>query len=321
MDIKQIEDLRAMLPAGRTLFTYAKHQYGLQLLRYAAPRPVPVSALRQTAAAPLLQKPQVRTALAQCGKEIRREFLDTQIAYLLAPEHYVLTLDVWATASGRGRAMQTSRAGANLVLQLNFSNRHNRAFERLVKPKDGWEFNYCGHPVLCDKRASRRYTLAWARLDIDFDRGETLIEEIQTDWIRNALSLHHEIQSVMQGKMRRPDYWQHDFEGKDADIVEYCERYLAPHRERWDEAMLSATLFFLREELGITNIWIHTPGSGIFLKQIGRFSAPPVSLYSDLPKRFCFRETEALPGFLAREKKTARRLRSLPNTRLQKFML
>ncbi|MDR2207564.1 MAG: hypothetical protein LBE22_01110 [Azoarcus sp.] len=321
MDIRQIEDLRAMLPAGRTLFTYAKHQYGLQLLRYAVPQPTPVSALRQTPAAPLLQKPQVRTALAQCGKEIRRDFLDTQIAYLPSPEHYTLTLGVWATASGRGRAMQTSRAGANLVLQLNFSNQHNRAFERLVKPKDGWEFNCRSHPALRDERTSRRYTMAWARLDIDFDQGETLIEEIQTDWIRGASSLHSNIESVMQGQRRRPLCWQRRFEGKDADVAEYCKRHLAPHRERWDEAMLSATLFFLREELGITNIWMHTPQSGVFLKQLGRYSAPPVSLYSDLPRRFCFRETEILPGFLACEKKTVRGLRRLPNTRLQKFML
>jgi hypothetical protein len=321
MDIEQIEDLRAMLPAGRTLFTYAKQQYGLQLLRYAAPRPTPVNALRQTPAAPLLQKPRVKTALAQCGKELRREFLDAQIACLPDPEHYALTLGVWAAASSRGRALQTSRAGANLVLQLNFSHRHNRAFERLVKPKDGWEFNCGGHPALRDERASRRYTLAWARLDIDFDQGEALIEEIQTDWIRQALALRQRLESVMQGKTRRPIYWQRRFDGKDADIVEYCEQHLAPHRERWDEAMLSATLFFLREELGIAGIWTHTPQSGVFLKRLGHYSAPPVSLYSDLPKRFCFRETETLPGFLAREKKTVSRLRRLAGVHLQKFML
>jgi hypothetical protein len=319
MDIREIEDLRAMLPAGRTLFTYAKHQYGLQLLRYAAPRPTPVAALRQTPAAPLLQKPQVRTALARCGREVGREFLDAQIACLPAPEHYALTLGVWAAATSRDRAPQTSRRGANLVLQLNFSNRHNRAFERLLKPRDGWEFNYRGHPALHDERALRRYTLAWARLDIDFDRGEALIEEIQTDWIRRASSLRRTVELVMQGRMQRPRYLQNRFDGKDADIVEYCERHLAPHRERWDEAMLSATLFFLREELGIAGIWTHTARSGIVLKRI--YGAPPVSLYSDLPKRFCFREGESLPEFLAREKKSVRRLRGQPRARLQKFML
>jgi hypothetical protein len=316
MDMKEIEDLRAMLPVGRTLFSYAKHQYGLQLLRYAAPRPTPVGSLRQTPVAPLLQKPQVKTVLAQCGGKVGREFLDARIACLPAPEHYALTLGVWAAATDRGRAPQTSRCGANLVLQLNFSNGHNRAFERLVKPKDGWEFNRCGHPALRDERAQRRYTLAWARLDIDFDRGEALIEEIQTDWIRRASSLHRTMELVAQGRIQRPGYLQGRFAGKDADILEYCERHLAPHRECWDEAMLSAALFFLREELGVAGIWMHTPQSGVVLKQI--YGTPPVSLYSDLPKRFCFRENESLPGFLMREKKAVRRLKG---ARLQKFML
>jgi hypothetical protein len=73
------------------------------------------------------------------------------------------------------------------------------------------------------------------------------------------------------------------------------------------------------EERGIAGIWMHTPCSSVVLKQI--YGAPPVSLYGDLPKRFCFRETESLPGFLAREKKTVRQLRGLPDARLQKFML
>lgn len=320
MDMQQIEDLRAMLPAGRTLFSYARHQYGLQLLRYAAARPTPVAALRQTPAAPLLQKPQVKTALSRCGNHLRRDFLDAEIAYLPAPEQYALTLGVWACAEGRRRAAQTSRRGANLVLQLNFSSGHNRAFERLVKPKDDWEFNHRGHPALRENRAARRYTLSWARLDIDFDAGEALIEEIQTDWIREALSLRARIESIRRGQSRRPSYWQGRFDGKDEDIVEYCERHLAPHRERWDEAMLSAVLFFLREELGIATIWMHTPQSGLFLKGIHHNYAPPVSLYSDLPRRFCFRETETWPAFLASQKKSLRRLR-LAGVRLQKFML
>ena len=35
--------------------------------------------------------------------------------------------------------------------------------------------------------------------------------------------------------------------------------HLSPRREYWDEAMLSAALFFLREELGIAEIWIAYP--------------------------------------------------------------
>ena len=318
MDIEQIEELRAMLPTDRTLFSYARHQYGLQLLRYAAPRPTPVGKLRQTPAAPLLQKPPVKAALAQCGNAIERGFLDTQIAYLPAPQHYSLTLGVWASATGRSRAPQTSRRGANLVLQLNFCNQHNRAFERLVKPKEGWEFNSYGHPALHDERALRRYTLAWARLDMNFDRGEALIEEIQTDWVRRASSLHRYAEAAMRGQMRHLGYWQNSVGGNNRDIIEYFNDYLAPHSECWDEATLSAVLFFLREELGIADIWMHTPQSGVILKQMNSCWAPPISLYSDLPKRFCFRETESLPEFLSCEKKTIKRLKG---ARLQKFML
>jgi hypothetical protein len=318
MELEEIDALREMLPAGRTLFTYAKHQYGLQLLRYAAKKPTPVAALRQSPAAPLLQKPPVKAALSQCGNKISRAFLDAHIGCLPAAEHYALSLGVWAPPPGCRRAMQTSRAGANLVLQLNFSHQHNRAFERLLKPKDGWELNNGGHPVLHDRRAGRRYTLAWTRLDIDFDRGEALIEEIQTDWIREAKILYR---IAAAGRNPRSRYWQSRFAGTNADIVEYYERHLAPHREHWDEAMLSTAIFFLREELGMSDIWMHTPRSGLFLKKMDGYGAPPVSLYTDLPRRFCFHETGTLPAFLARGKKTIRRLRRTPDVRPQKFML
>ncbi|MDR2637601.1 MAG: hypothetical protein LBB55_04620, partial [Zoogloeaceae bacterium] len=300
MELNEIDELRAMLPSGRTLFTYAKRQYSLQLLRYALPAPTPVAALRQTFAAPLLQKPEVKAVLAQCGKVLRRAALESHIAYLPMPEHYALGLDIWAPRPGRQRAAQTSRPGANLVLQLNFSHAHNRAFERCVKPESRWELNALAHPCLHDEREGRRYTLAWVRLDIDFDRGEALIEEIQTDWVRRAHCLYQRAQNIRaRGKGSLPQGVRGDADG----VIEYYERYLMPHREHWDEAMLSAALFFLREELGMRDIWMHTPQSGAVLKRMhDRYWQPPVSLYTDLPQRFCFRKSETLPGFLARER-------------------
>ena len=85
----------------------------------------------------------------------------------------------------------------------------------------------------------------------------------------------------------------------------YQQTLLARHAAVWDEAMLSATLFFLREELGIRHIYYHTHASGQWLKRI-RDRLPPRSLYTELPRRFCFRETDALPGFLARTRRIAR---------------
>tara|TARA_A100001037_G_scaffold275326_1_gene273759 strand:- start:373 stop:630 length:258 start_codon:yes stop_codon:yes gene_type:complete len=61
--------------------------------------------------------------------------------------------------------------------------------------------------------------------------------------------------------------------------------------------LLTATLWFLLEELELRTIFIHTHESGIRLKQI-RYGAPPKSIYSDLPKRFCFRPTHNGPSVL-----------------------
>ena len=74
--------------------------------------------------------------------------------------------------------------------------------------------------------------------------------------------------------------------------------------------MLSATLFFIVEELGIRDIWYHSWDTGNLLKGISGRSLPPRSLYTRLPRRFCFSETEAMPGLL-QCRQTRRRLRRM----------
>lgn len=78
--------------------------------------------------------------------------------------------------------------------------------------------------------------------------------------------------------------------------------------ELWDQAILSATLFFLVEELGIRDIWYHQWETGNLLKAMDRRWLSPRSLYTRLPKRFCFREHLGLPRLLD-DRRTARRLR------------
>jgi hypothetical protein len=73
------------------------------------------------------------------------------------------------------------------VLQLNFNHQHDRLFHESIHPAQDGVFNNGDHPVL--QRGDRSYyreTLAWSRLDIDFDLGEVLIEEIQNDWVRDV---------------------------------------------------------------------------------------------------------------------------------------
>lgn len=320
MQMQEIDSLRALLPRGRTLFPYFKDKYSLQLLRYALPRPTAVAALRGHAAAQLLQKPALRALLAGCGGMLDRATVDAAwLPGMLQPEHYTLSLGVWG--NGRWRAAQTSRRGANLVLQLNFNHGHNRAFGRLVRPHGGEDpFNAWGHPALRDPTAPEpRYTLAWARLDVDFERGEALIEELQTDWLRRAARVRDNALRLDDATFARR--YQRSFGGSRADVVAYHDRHLAPHRPLWDEALLAATLFFLREELGIADIWMHTPRSGVLLKDIRHGTAPPVSVYSSLPQRFCFRPGTTLPAFLAADRSVLRRLRRAEGVQLLKFSL
>jgi hypothetical protein len=87
---------------------------------------------------------------------------------------------------------------------------------------------------------------------------------------------------------------------------------------QWAEAMLAATIWFLREELGIKTIFYHTFDSGCRLKGI-EDTLPPRSLYTVLPKKFCFEETDRLPGFLALENN--KRMRRIKRENKLRFFL
>ena len=317
MNMQGIDTLRALLPDGRTLYYYGKDKYSFQLLRYAMPGRTTVNALRRQPVAPLLQKPALKPLLSDCGGILDHDALHMAES-ALTHEAFTLTLDVWGQ-NNRSCTRQTSRNGANLVLQLNFGNRHNQAFCELLQPFTGNDpFNYQHHPVHKDDREKRRYTMAWARLDMDFEHDEALIEEIQTDWLRCATACYQWAHNAPDERFSTR--YGHFFSGTRSQMLAYYEKVLAPFYKWWDEAMLSAVLFFLREELGLRNIWMHTPQSGVLFKKI-HYSAPPTSLYSDLPRRFCFRQEESLPEFLVRERHIRACLRKVPTVRLHKFAL
>jgi len=200
----------------------------------------------------------------------------------------VLALDHW-------HGFQTSRSGPgghNLVLQLNFTREHMQVLQRRFGGTD--LFNSPAHPVQQGEGVKRRETLAWARIDLDLKRDEALIEEVQSDWV-----------STLDWAVRYG--WK--FEGETisaAQLKAYKELELNWISRQWAEAMLAATLGFLRRELGISRIFFHTWEGGNLTKKIGR-SVPPRSLYSQLPKRFCMRRTKDWPRFL-RDDRRLRRL-------------
>ncbi|MDH5355004.1 MAG: hypothetical protein OEY09_11220 [Gammaproteobacteria bacterium] len=281
------------LPRERSLYPYYKDYYALQLLKEVSGNGIKVSDLKNSRYATLLNKKVVKQLLANCGNN-RIRASQIEPAWQDSMEYFTLTLDSWD--GNEGDWSQTSRRGWNLVLQLNFSNQHNSYYRKLVKPTDRQALNFFCHPVF--KRDQDQYfreTLAWSRLDIDFDNNECLIEEVQSDWIRDVKSLLSDARNAKKRQQKGLNHWP--VAGQVDDVIRYCEYFNARYANIWAEAMLSAVLFFVRSELGINQLYYHSCQSGAQVKNING-SKPPRSLYSDLPKAFCFRQTNQGPGML-----------------------
>ncbi|NRA68769.1 MAG: hypothetical protein HRU19_30075 [Pseudobacteriovorax sp.] len=202
------------------------------------------------------------------------------------------SFDVW----GHRQIMdQTSARQSNLVLQVNFVKGHQKAWERIFSG-EAPSLNYGCHPV----RKSVRQSLSWARIDFNWKTGEALIEEIQSDWVKKV--------RIMNQNCQIPSY----YDTKDIKLKnfnEYYESYKALF-DRWEEITLSAAIEFIVEELAINKIYYHSFETGNTLKSInGRL--PPKSLYTKVPKKFCFEERESVPEFLLSSKCTKNNLRIL----------
>jgi len=281
----------ASLPQGPVAFRYFKDRYALQLLAYAAGEARSPSELRRGRFAPLLQKPLVRRVFGERGGRcVDWGLLDT---YFPARTHdYRLTFRLWSSRRAWSWS-QTTRPGCNLVLQLNFPPAHDRAYRRYIEPLR-W-----GRPFECGAHPIRRNpsTLAWSRIDIDFENGEALIEEIQTDWVRLAeRAASSAFATLVEGGRALPP----GVIGVRCDAVQlfrYVEHVLADHSVLWDQAVMAATLWLLRERLCLRDIYMHTHETGARLKGIdGR--QPPRSLYEQVPRSFCFERVRGVPRFL-----------------------
>lgn len=281
----------------RTLFYYFKDRYALMLLSSFINEPKPISKIKNDRFGRLLQKPIMKDILKRAGNGI---LTNNQIesAWPEQYECYLLTLDKWGGSwTGARFYNQTSRPGVNLVLQLNFSGKHNTSYNKLISSGQNHPFEYSGHPI---SRTKAR-TLAWARIDIDFDTDEALIEEIQNDWIRIAIKKRFLAQQIEDGRFRSEKDLQYYMKRLGCDpkaLIKYIDHALAPHMPIWAEAMLSAAIWFLKEEIGINTIFYHTFKTGCHLKRI-EDRKPPKSLYSDLPAKFCFEKTAKIPRLLS----------------------
>lgn len=271
----------------RVLFRYYRDRYAAMLLEDLLQPRLPIRILREGRFARLLDRPAIKALVASKGGG----WLHHDDLLMLWPtevETYVVTFAAWGSESKADRSWnQTSRPRRQLVLQLNFSQPHDAQYRRLVFNAAENPFVYRRHPV----NQEGRNTLAWARVDIDLVSGEALIEEVQNDWIRKV-DRALECASRGYGKFKEP--------AAHAGLKLYAETVLAPHAVIWSEAVLAATLQMLGQVLGIRRVWYHHFETGCALKNLLRkkWSKPPRSLYTDLPRRFCFELTDEPPEFL-----------------------
>ena len=293
MDGQLAEELIQCLPKQRTLFRYYKGRFANLLLSFVGERYQTVSKLKKSPFQRLTTHPAVKSVLAHQG--------DGRInpsIFLQAWDEpsYCFRLTVGAWNGLNSRYDQVSRRGFNLVLQLNFSNQHNQLYKSLYKPTQGDVFNFPGHPVASNNHGSSdEETLAWARIDLDEKLDEALIEEIQSDWVREAKWEADRIEWYKKRKKIAPGYYS---QANQKNRLRYLTEIMQPYYSLWQEVMLSATIWFIYCELGVSRIYTHTPEGGSLVKRIS-YSHPPRSIYSALPKRFCFEQCREPPAFLA----------------------
>ena len=179
-----LREIYRRLPHGRTLFPYFRDRYAFQLLSWAARDVDSLRLLRKGAHGHMLEKPSVRAHLAQLPQDrVPADFFDSY--WPGTTRHFRLRVGGWGHDKFWGPRLQTSRPGWNLVLRLDLPASHWRRYVRLVRPDQHW-FQMEGHPTT----PLPTVTLAWLRIDVDLERGEALIEEIQNDWLRLARDFH-----------------------------------------------------------------------------------------------------------------------------------
>jgi hypothetical protein len=285
-------------------FAYQKGDYALQLLLLTIGGGRPIGALRQSRFGRLLEKPELRPVLARAPGILKPSHL---LAALAAErESFSLTLERWGSPVCRYRSYhspyhQTSRPGHNLVVQLNFPRVHDRAYRALVEPTGEHPFMFTDHPA----RDSEPFTLAWVRLDVDTEAGEVLIEEVQCDWVRNSRYFGEAAAGWLEAGEPASLAFESELGGTAPRVLSYLERTLAPYAALWAECALAAALAFVYERLALRRVFFHTYDSGRLMK--GLRSAPPRSLYTDLPRQFCFLETDEPPRAFRRDKRVRER--------------
>ncbi len=303
MTLELAREVIACLSKGRTLFHYSKDDYAFHLLHWLSQEEEQLQQLRTKPIGRLLEKPAVKPHLAQCHDGKFHHALIPRHQYLSNGRAYRLSLDIWGDDIEYWRYNQVSREGVSLVLQLNLNQEHHEKLKSCVDLNEYDPFQGWGHPV----KDGKHPTLSWCRLDLDLESGEALIEEIQTDLLRDMRTVAQK--AYQKQKEKRPIFCKYGGKFSTEKFLRYWENDFSTHEKTWHEAMLTAALWFLLEELGMKKIYYHTHESGAFLKRISGTN-PPRSLYTTLPKQFCFEKTRTAPTLLQSDKLWKRKVRA-----------
>ncbi len=300
--VKEITTFLREKYSGNRNYHYFKDRYALMLLSWYVGAGKSVREIKQSPYGKLLNKPVVKYVLARSGSTMLTSD-DLDSVWPPLPECFTVGIGDWGQSKGaRDSYYQTSRPGKNLLLVLNFSNMHDNVFKKLVPERFVPYFRYLGHP-----HAKGRYTLAWARIDIAEDMSEALVEEIQNDWLREAR--FYLAQSERGCKPKNANPKQH------REMMRYAGAVLERYLPIWSEALLAFVIKMLKEDLLIDEIFYHSFESGNLLKGFDESDHPPRSLYTQLPRQFCFQPTEPPPRMLEHEMErlhNKRKLKSVP---------
>lgn len=253
MNPELLSEVIACLPKGRTHYRYFKGAYAPQLLSMLINEEASVRALKTSRLKRLLGHPLVKPVVAQSGNgQLSKVDLDGVWQEPSLP--FLLSVSRWG-GKGERDWYQKSRHGENLVLQLNLPVENQRQLNKWVDPSGERTINasWSQHPVQKRHKNQRfRDTLAWSRIDLDFKHNEALIEEVQSDSVRS---------------IKR---WASSYKRCGCDECKLKTEYIRwfdRYSKIWSEAMLMATISFIKEELGIDRIFMHTARSGWQVKK------------------------------------------------------
>lgn len=279
--------------------SYQKDCYALSLLGHVIGGGRPISVLKKGPFARLFEKPLVKRALSFAANGV----LTPACLERALPEErelFRVTLARWGGKTPREwklRYYQTSRPGENLVLQLNFPAAHDRAYRHLLRPGNYHPFVMSRHPV----RRGELFTLAWVRLDVDERTNEVLIEEVQSDWVKDVDWYRKNVESdLAQGELADVRL-SSSFHGSASEFFVYAEKIVGPYARLWQECALALALDFVYSRLGARRVFFHTYQGGLFMKRLEGAVKPPRSVYTTLPESFCFTRTKTPPRMFERD--------------------